>query len=200
MKKFISVFLCTVVFTVNAIFTPYATTVYASGIVTDIAKSISFDNVVKMVKSLYKVGYNVATTGSGDGAASSKALDSIWGEDSAVNKWLQTKLFPFMDANKNIDLTNPDSPITYDKDKQLVEFNPTFTTELNQQLQDKVHALDGYYLLEPENVYSDDYWRKNCGVSDKLFDFVKERLLNKFATPQAVRIFIFIGHRTLSCI
>lgn len=149
MKKFISVFLCTVVFTVNAIFTPYATTVYASGIVTDIAKSISFDNVVKMVKSLYKVGYNVATTGSGDGAASSKALDSIWGEDSAVNKWLQTKLFPFMDANRNIDLTNPDSPITYDKDKQLVEFNPTFTTELNQQLQDKVHTLDGYYLIEP---------------------------------------------------
>lgn len=61
MKKFISVFLCTVVFTVNVIFTPYVTTVYASGIVTDIAKSISFDNVVKMVKSLYKVGYNVAT-------------------------------------------------------------------------------------------------------------------------------------------
>ena len=151
MKKFISVFLCTVVFTVNVIFTPYVTTVYASGIVTDIAKSISFDNVVKMVKSLYKVGYNVATTGSGDGAASSKALDSIWGEDSAVNKWLQTKLFPFMDANGNIDLTNPDSPITYDKDKQLVEFNPTFTTELNQQLQDSVHALDGYYLFEPAN-------------------------------------------------
>lgn len=151
MKKFISVFLCTVVFTVNVIFTPYVTTVYASGIVTDIAKSISFDNVVKMVKSLYKVGYNVATTGSGDGAASSKALDSIWGEDSAVNKWLQTKLFPFMDSNGNIDLTNPDSPITYDKDKQLVEFNPTFTTELNQQLQDSVHALDGYYLFEPAN-------------------------------------------------
>lgn len=151
MKKFISVFLCTVVFTVNVIFTPYVTTVYASGIVTDIAKSISFDNVVKMVKSLYKVGYNVTTTGSGDGAASSKALDSIWGEDSAVNKWLQTKLFPFMDSNGNIDLSNPDSPITYDKDKQLVEFNPTFTTELNQQLQDSVHALDGYYYFEPKN-------------------------------------------------
>lgn len=128
---------------------PYATTVYASDLAGNIVKSISFDNIVKMVKSLYKVGYNVATTGSGDGAASSKALDSIWGEDSAVNKWLQTKLFPFMDSNGNIDLTNPDSPITYDKDKQLVEFNPTFTTELNQQLQDKVHALDGYYLYEP---------------------------------------------------
>lgn len=149
MKKFISVFLCTVFFTVNVIFTPYVTTVYAVGAV-DVVKSISLDNVVKMVKSLYKVGYNVATTGSGDGAASSKALDSIWGEDSAINKWLQTKLFPFMDANGNIDLTNPDTPITYDKDKQLVEFNPTFSNDLNQQLQDSIHALDGYYLIEPQ--------------------------------------------------
>ena len=113
MKKFISVFLCAVVFTVNVIFTQYVSTVYASGIVTDIAKTISFDNVVKMVKSLYKVGYNVATTGSGDGAASSKALDSIWGEDSAVNKWLQTKLFPFMDSSRNIDLTKDNCPIFY---------------------------------------------------------------------------------------
>lgn len=174
MKKFISVFLCTVVFTVNAIFTPYATTVYAAGTVVDIVKSISLDNVVKMVKSLYKVGYNVATTGSGDGAASSKALDSIWGEDSAVNKWLQTKLFPFMDSSGNIDLTNPDSPITYDKDKQLVEFNPTFTTELNQQLQDKVHALDGYYLVEPDTTASISNIRsfmKNNSLDDYIRDY-----------------------------
>lgn len=129
---------------------PYATTVCASDLAGNVVKSISFDNIVKMVKSLYKVGYNVATTGSGDGAASSKALDSIWGEDSAVNKWLQTKLFPFMDANGNIDLTNSDSPITYDKEKQLVEFNPTFTTELNQRLQGSIHALDGYWLIEPQ--------------------------------------------------
>lgn len=179
MKKFISVFLCTVVFTVNVIFMPYAITVYASDFVGNVVKSISFDNVVKMVKSLYKVGYNVATTGSGDGVASSKALDSIWGEDSAVNKWLQTKLFPFMDANRNIDLTNPDSPITYDKDKQLVEFNPTFTTELNQQLQDSIHALDGYYLFEPEkaltftNVFGDVNFK-----SDEVLGLVKELITN----------------------
>ena len=155
MKKFISVFLCTVIFTVNVVFMPYVTTVYASDLVGNVVKSISFDNIVKMVKSLYKVGYNVATTGSGDGAASSKALDSIWGEDSVVNKWLQTKLFPFMDANRNIDLTKDDCPISYNNEKQLVEFNPTFTTELNQQLQDSIHALDGYYLIEPLNSISD---------------------------------------------
>lgn len=163
MKKFISVFLCTVVFTVNVIFMPYATTVYASDFVGNVVKSISFDNVVKMVKSLYKVGYNVATTGSGDGAASSKALDSIWGEDSAVNKWLQTKLFPFMDANRNIDLTKDDCPISYNNEKQLVDFNPTFTTELNQQLQDSIHALDGYYLVEPEYSYELNTLNVNTG-------------------------------------
>lgn len=160
MKKFISVFLCTVVFTVNVIFTPYVTTVYASGIVTDVVKSISFDNIVKMVKSLYKVGYRVHSTfhgspGYGDDAAISESLDSIWGEDSAVNKWLQTKLFPFMDANKNIDLTKDACPISYDNEKQLVEFNPTFTTELNQQLQDSIHALDDYWLYEPTHSFSD---------------------------------------------
>lgn len=169
MKKFISVFLCTVVFTVNIIFMPYVTTVYAAGIATDIAKSISLDNVVKMVKSLYKVGYNVATTGSGDGAASSKALDSIWGEDSAVNKWLQTKLFPFMDSSGNIDLTKDDCPISYNNEKQLVEFNPTFTTELNQQLQDSIHALDGYYLIEPDGEKKDilNYLYRRNEISDE---------------------------------
>lgn len=171
MKKFISVFLCTVIFTVNVIFMPYATTVYASDLAGNVVKSISFDNIVKMVKSLYKVGYNVATTGSGDGAASSKSLDSIWGEDSVVNKWLQTKLFPFMDSSRNIDLTKDNCPISYDNEKQLVEFNPTFTTELNQQLQDSVHALDGYYLFDATNISNDFYsinpWVKFLSDNDR---------------------------------
>lgn len=179
MKKFISVFLCTIVFTVNVIFTPYATTVYAAGTVVDIVKSISLDNVVKMVKSLYKVGYNVATTGSGDGAASSKALDSIWGEDSAVNKWLQTKLFPFMDSSGNIDFTKDDCPISYDNEKQLVEFNPTFTTELNQQLQDSIHDMDGYWLIIPSNIWDINKiasWNKLKGYcySSESLNYFKE--------------------------
>ena len=169
MKKFISVFLCTVIFTVNVIFMPYVTTVYASDLAGNVVKSISFDNIVNMVKSLYKVGYNVATTGSGDGAASSKALDSIWGEDSAVNKWLQTKLFPFMDSSRNIDLTKDNCPISYNNEKQLVEFNPTFTNELNQAVQDSVHALDGYYLIEPTMTKSVDayvdFLKSNTGIT-----------------------------------
>lgn len=179
MKKFISIFLCTVIFTVNVIFMPYATTVYASDLVDNVVKSISFDNIVKMVKSLYKVGYNVATTGSGDGAVSSKALDSIWGEDSVVNKWLQTKLFPFMDSSRNIDLTKDNCPISYNNEKQLVEFNPTFTNELNQAVQDNVHALDGYYLIEPtkelsfQNVFGDVEFK-----SEEVLGLAKEMIAN----------------------
>ena len=196
MKKFISVFLCTVVFTVNVIFTPYVTTVYASGIVTDIVKSISLDNIIKMVRSLYKVGYRVHSTfhgspGYGDDAAISESLDSIWGEDSAVNKWLQTKLFPFMDANRNIDLTKDDCPISYNNEKQLVEFNPTFTTELNQQLQDSIHALDGYYLYEPDYSYTFDNfchaWKNDVASKTDIKKFNTEELskcisaFNKFS-------------------
>ena len=184
LKKFISVFLCTVIFTVNVIFMPYATTVYASDLVGNVVKSISFDNIVKMVKSLYKVGYNVATTGSGDGAASSKALDSIWGEDSVVNKWLQTKLFPFMDSSGNIDLTKDDCPISYNNEKQLVEFNPTFTNELNQQLQDKIHALDGYYLVEPS--YSKADLPSKIYGYDKFSDSDKQYLQQVFNSYDSI--------------
>lgn len=157
MKKFISVFLCIIVFTGNIIFTPYLSVVYGADTVTNIVKNISYDYVVKFFKSLYSVGYGIATNGSGDNGAVSNSLDSIWGENSPVNKWMQTKLFPFMDANRNVDLTKPDCPITYDKEKQLVNFNPTFTKELGEQVQSQVHALDGYYLIEPHGKSPQQY-------------------------------------------
>ena len=76
-----------------------------------------------------------------------------------------------MDANRNIDLTKDDCPISYDNEKQLVEFNPTFTTELNQQLQDSVHALDGYYLFDATNISNDFYsinpWVKFLSDNDR---------------------------------
>ena len=150
-------FLCVIVFTGNIIFTPYLSVVYASDAVTNIVKNISFDYVVKFFKSLYSVGYGIASNGSGDNGAVSSSLDSIWGENSPVNKWMQTKLFPFMDTNGNVDLTKPDCPITYDKEKQLVNFNPTFTKELGEQVQDKIHAMDGYYIIEPQGKSPQEY-------------------------------------------
>lgn len=154
MKKFLSVILCTIIFAINVVFVPYTTSVYAADIVGGVIKDIAYNDVVKFFQSLFSVGYNCFTgdhDGDGPNSPSSTTLDSIWGENSAINKWLQTKLFPFMDANRNIDLTKPDCPITYDKEKQLVNFNPTFTKELGEQVQNQVHALDGYYLFEPAN-------------------------------------------------
>mgnify|MGYP004542317041 CR=1 FL=1 len=180
MKKFLCVILCTIIFTINVVFVPYTTPVYAaSDVAGDIVKSIGFDTIMKFVKTIYSVGYNIATNGSGDGSAASSSLDSIWGTDSVINDWLQTKLFPFMDANKNIDLTKKDCPITYNNEKQLVEFNPTFTKELTEKVQDSVHALDGYYLFEPPNLnkrdvipvaqqkYLDHYWKDTAGDKEK---------------------------------
>lgn len=154
MKKFLSVILCTIIFAINVVFVPYTTSVYAADIVGGVIKNIAYNDVVKFFQSLFSVGYNCFTgdhDGDGSNSPSSTTLDSIWGENSAINKWLQTKLFPFMDANRNIDLTKPDCPITYDKEKQLVNFNPTFTKELGEQVQSQIHALDGYYIIEPEN-------------------------------------------------
>ena len=150
MKKFISILLCVIVFTGNIIFIPYTSTVYASEILGEVGKCIVFDKIVKCVQSLFSMGYSACITGgSADGAIASKSLDAIWGEDSAINKWLQTKLFPFMDANGNVDLTKPDCPISYDKEKQLVEFNPTFVNEFNEKFQNELYALDGYFMIVP---------------------------------------------------
>lgn len=158
MKKFLSVILCTITFAINVVFVPYTTSVYAADIAGGVIKDIAYNDVVKFFQSLFSVGYNCFTgdhDGDGPNSPSSTTLDSIWGENSAINKWLQTKLFPFMDANRNIDLTKPDCPITYDKEKQLVNFNPTFTKELGEQVQNQIHALDGYYLIDPSYSKAD---------------------------------------------
>ena len=158
MKKFLSVILCTIIFAINVVFVPYTTSVYAADIVGGVIKDIAYNDVVKFFQSLFSVGYNCFTgdhDGDGSNSPSSTTLDSIWGENSVINKWLQTKLFPFMDANRNIDLTKPDCPITYDKEKQLVNFNPTFTKELGEQIQNQIHALDGYYLIDPSYSKAD---------------------------------------------
>ena len=184
LKKFLSVFLCVIVFTGNIIFTPYLSVVYGSDAVTNIVKNISYDYIVKFFKSLYSVGYGIATNGSGDNGAVSSSLDSIWGENSPVNKWMQTKLFPFMDANRNVDLTKPDCPITYDKEKQLVNFNPTFTKELGEQVQSQVHALDGYYLVEPS--YSKADLPSKIYGYDKFSDSDKQYLQQVFNSYDSI--------------
>lgn len=48
---------------------------------------------------------------------------------------------------------NSDDSISIDKGGSTIHFHERFLNELNQAVQDKVHALDGYYLLEPANTF-----------------------------------------------
>lgn len=56
-----------------------------------------------------------------------------------------------------------------------VHFHGSFIDELNTALQDKVHALDGYYLIEPQNISPSDMAEK-CRLSDSqkntFFDYI----------------------------
>lgn len=52
---------------------------------------------------------------------------------------------------------NSDDAISIDKGGSTIHFHERFLNELNQAVQDKVHALDGYYLIEPttdKSLYS----------------------------------------------
>ena len=50
---------------------------------------------------------------------------------------------------------NSDDAISIDKGGSTIHFHERFLNELNQAVQDKVHALDGYYLIEPSNSIAD---------------------------------------------
>ena len=57
-------------------------------------------------------------------------------------------------------------------DGQYVYFDNDFTNNINIALQDKVHALDGYYLIEPTNEYSPSRLILQSGFTgDKLTEF-----------------------------
>lgn len=50
-------------------------------------------------------------------------------------------------------------------------FNGDFINQLNVSLQDKVHALDGYYLVEPKNKYSLQYIRSSSSsITDEIYN------------------------------
>lgn len=59
-----------------------------------------------------------------------------------ISEWLKKRWST--DEDKNKDMSS---------DGNTVTFNSNFVNELNTALQDKVHALDGYYLVEPDYPY-----------------------------------------------
>lgn len=50
---------------------------------------------------------------------------------------------------------NSDDAISIDKGGSTIHFHERFLNELNQAVQDKVHALDGYWLFEPTHSFSE---------------------------------------------
>ena len=54
-----------------------------------------------------------------------------------------------------LDYDNSDNSISIDEGGSTVHLHERFVNELNQAVQDKVHALDGYYLIEPDGEKTD---------------------------------------------
>lgn len=55
-------------------------------------------------------------------------------------------------------------------DGQYVYFDNDFTNNINTALQDKVHAMDGYYLVEATSEYSPAYRRSKYNMSDEQYN------------------------------
>ena len=68
------------------------------------------------------------------------------------------------------------------RDKNYIYINQNFVKNINQQLQDSVHALDGFYLLEPYGKSPEQYWKDFISGSDidypelkkSFFDYVSK--------------------------
>lgn len=66
-------------------------------------------------------------------------------------------------------------------DGQYVYFDNDFTNNINTALQDKVHALDGYYLVEPTSEASPQYRKIKYNLSDEAYsNFLS--LINGYTT------------------
>lgn len=74
------------------------------------------------------------------------------------------------------DYDNSDDSISIENGGSTVHFHDTFVDKFNKALQDKVHAFDGYYLVEPygssPQQYADD---NHFSTTDrkKMSDYIK---------------------------
>lgn len=89
----------------------------------------------------------------------------IAGLASSVSSELGSVLYGFIgdDFLKNYD--NSDNSISIENGGSTVHFHDTFTNKFNTAIQDKVHALDGYYLIEPQYISPSDMVEE-CRLSD----------------------------------
>ena len=107
--------------------------------------------------------------------ASLQFLDKILvaGLAGNVSSELASLLYGFIgdDFLKNYD--NSDNSISLENGGSTVHFHDTFVDKFNTALQDKVHALDGYYIIEPLNKNSPDKIAENRGIKNGSDDYKK---------------------------
>ena len=79
------------------------------------------------------------------------------------DKWIGERWKTNADMLKDVSLSS---------DGSTVHLHKQFVDDVNQAVQDKVHALDGYYLIEPANTYSYDYAKIHCGLSEDYYNAI----------------------------
>lgn len=94
----------------------------------------------------------------------------IAGLASSVSPELGSVLYGFIgdDFLKNYD--NSDDSISLEDGGSTVHFHDTFTNKFNAAIQDKIHAYDGYWLVEPTSQESPAYRRVNYDMSDEQYN------------------------------
>ena len=92
----------------------------------------------------------------------------------------------FNNSNGDVSVAYDDKgvPVTaenYNENNFYLTYNNKFCNYFNQKLQDKVHALDGYYLVEPTSEESPQYRKIHYSLSDKAYsNFLS--LINGYTT------------------
>lgn len=92
------------------------------------------------------------------GEATVETLASLTG---AITEFFN--LFDNSDDDVSIKYKDNGQPVTennYNENNFYITYSPKFLKGLNDKLQEKIHALDGFYLIEPENYYTDSLIRK----------------------------------------
>ena len=124
-------------------------------------------------------------------------LDKILvaGLASNASKELASLLYGFIgdDFLKNYD--NSDNSISIENGGSTVHFHDTFVDKFNKALQDKVHAFDGYYLVEPHGK-SPAELAKDAELSDsetkKFLDYLSKNnyqtIINGISTGSTMYI------------
>ena len=100
------------------------------------------------------------------------------GRTGEVSSELSGLLYSFLG-----DYDNSDNSISIENGGSTVHFHDTFVDKFNKVLQDKVHALDGFYLLEPYGKSPEQYWKDFISGSDidypelkkSFFDYVSKK-------------------------